>query len=413
MRKTLEVNDSYIPFLNASQRTQIFFGGSSSGKSFFLSQRVVMDVVKGRNYLIVRNVGSTIRHSVFNQIVKTIRAFGLESFFHISGNLVITYKPNGRQILFSGLDDVEKLKSITPQVGVLTDVWIEEATEVPYEAYKQLTKRLRGVTGDEDMDSMTKRVTFSFNPVLRTHWIYREFFGNWDDSKRKYETNKLLILKTTYKDNHYLTEDDISSLEDETDPYFYNVYTLGNWGVLGKVIFKNWRTEDLSELVPKFDRIYNGIDFGFSSDPNAFVRVHVDETRRKIYVFDELYKAGMTNDELIAEVKPRIGMQYITCDSAEPKTIDEFCRAGIRALPAVKGKDSVTYGIDWLLRFEIIIDIRCQHFKNEIQAYHWAEDKYGNALRKPVDKENHCMDALRYACEPLMLQGRAQATRRI
>lgn len=413
MRKTLEVNDSYIPFLDAPQRTQIFYGGSSSGKSFFIAQRVVMDVIKGRNYLIVRNVGATIRHSVFNQIKKTILAFGLESFFSISGNLAITYRPNGRQILFSGLDDVEKLKSITPAVGVLTDVWIEEATEVPYEAYKQLTKRLRGVTGDEEMDKLTKRVTFSFNPVMKSHWIYNQFFGQWDDSKNLYKTDKLLILKTTYKDNHYLTEDDISALEDETDPYFYDVYTLGNWGVLGKVIFKNWRTEDLSAKIPTFDRIYNGLDFGFSEDPNAFVRVHVDSKRKQIYVFDELYKAGMTNSELIENLKPILGSQYVTCDSAEPKTIDELCRAGIRALPAVKGKDSITYGIDWLLDFEIIIDPRCQNFKNEIQVYHWAEDKYGNALRKPVDKENHLMDALRYACEPLMLQAVAGAARRI
>lgn len=371
-----------------------------------------MDVIKGRNYLIVRNVGATIRHSVFNQIRKTILAFGLESLFHISGNLVITYKPNGRQILFSGLDDVEKLKSVTPAVGVLTDVWIEEATEVPYEAYKQLTKRLRGRTGD-NMDNLPKRVTFSFNPVMQSHWIYKEFFGQWDDSKNLYKTDKLLILKTTYKDNHYLTEDDIASLEDETDPYFYEVYTLGNWGVLGKVIFKNWRVEDLAAKIASFDRIYNGLDFGFSEDPNAFVRVHVDESRKKIYIFDEFYKAGMQNDELIEMLKPRIGLQYITCDSAEPKSIEELCRAGIRALPAIKGKDSITYGIDWLLRYEIIIDVRCQNFKNEIQVYHWAEDKWGNALRKPVDKENHLIDALRYALEPVILQTKGGAARRI
>lgn len=413
MRKTLEINDAYIPFIDAPQRTQIFYGGSSSGKSFFIAQRVIMDVIKGRNYLIVRNVGSTIRHSVFNQIRKTILAFGLESFFNISGNLVITYKPNGRQILFSGLDDVEKLKSITPAVGVLTDVWIEEATEVPYEAYKQLTKRLRGVTGDDEMDKLTKRITFSFNPVMQTHWIYKEFFGQWDDSKNLYRTDKLLILKTTYKDNHYLTEDDIAALEDETDPYFYAVYTKGEWGVLGKVIFKNWKMEDLSGKIQTFDRIYNGLDFGFSEDPNAYIKIHVDEARKKIYVLDELYKAGMQNDELIEELRPRIGVQYITCDSAEPKSIDELCKAGIRALPAVKGKDSITYGIDWLLRFEIIIDVHCQNFKNEIQVYHWAEDKYGNALRKPVDKENHLMDALRYACEPIILQTKGGAARRI
>lgn len=227
MKQKIYVNDAYIQYLKAPQRTQIFYGGSSSGKSFFLAQRVIMDVIEGRNYLVVRNVGSTLRNSVFNQLKKTILALGLESSFHISGNMAITCKLNGRQILFSGLDDVEKLKSITPEVGILTDVWIEEATEVPYEAYKQLTKRLRGVTGDQQLDKLTKRVTFSFNPVMKTHWIYREFFDVWDDTKTVYKSEDLLIVKTTYKDNKFLTPDDKRALESEKDPYFHDVYTLG------------------------------------------------------------------------------------------------------------------------------------------------------------------------------------------
>lgn len=413
MKQKLYVNDVYLPYLNAPQRTQIFYGGSSSGKSFFLAQRVIMDVVNGRNYLVVRNVGSTLRNSVFNQLKKTILAFGLESFFHISGNMAITYKPNGRQILFSGLDDVEKLKSITPEVGILTDVWIEEATEVPYEAYKQLTKRLRGVTGDKELDKLTKRVTFSFNPVMKTHWIYNEFFDVWDDSKRLYEGEDLLILKTTYKDNNFLTKDDIRALESEKDPYFYDVYTLGNWGILGKVIFKNWRAEDLTQLIPTFDNIYNGLDFGFAEDPNALVRCHLDRKRKKIYVFEEMVRSGMFDDELAEELKRRIGAQYVTCDTAEQKAIADLCRRGVRAKSAVKGADSVTYGIRFLQGYEIIVDIRCQNLKNELQVYHWKEDKYGNTLPIPVDKDNHTIDALRYALEDVMLQDYGRAAKRL
>ena len=119
--------------------------------------------------------------------------------------------------------DVEKLKSVTPIDGVLTDIWIEEATETLYEAYKQLTKRLRGLT----TNNLPKRVIFSFNPILQTHWIYKEFFGGWDDSKRLYRDEDLVILKTTYVDNLFLSPDDVKSLENETDKYFYNVYTLG------------------------------------------------------------------------------------------------------------------------------------------------------------------------------------------
>ena len=412
MRKKLIVNDAYIPFLNAKQRIQIYYGGSSSGKSYFLAQRCVIDVLNGRNYLITRNVGKTLRNSVYNQIVKTIQNMGLSHLFKWSGSdLVITCTKNRRQILFSGLDDVEKLKSITPATGILTDVWIEEATEIQYESYKQLTKRLRG--RDEGFEDIPKRITFSFNPVMKTHWIFKEFFGMWDDAKRLYESEELLILKTTYKDNNFLTEDDIRALENETDKYYYDVYTLGNWGILGKVIFKNWRTEDLSDMVATFDKIRNGLDFGFAEDPNAMVRCHIDKKRKRIYIFEEMVQTGMHDDELADELRARIGMQYITCDCAEPKAISDLNRKGIRAKAAVKGADSINFGIRFLQGYELIVDVKCQVIKNELQVYHWQEDKYGNAMKKPVDKDNHCIDALRYALEDDMLQETARAAKRI
>lgn len=404
------VNDAYIPYLNDTTRTQIFFGGSSSGKSFFLAQRVVMDVLKGHNYLIVRNVANTIKRSVYNQIVKTIIDFNLSEVFQMSkSEMVITCKRNNRQILFGGLDDPEKLKSITPIDGVITDIWIEEATETAREAYKQLTKRLRGATPD----GIGKRIIFSFNPILQTHWIYQEFFWNWDDSKNLYKSDDLLILKTTYKDNKFLTDEDIYALEHETDPYFYNVYTLGNWGVLGKVIFNNWRTEDLSDVIPSFDNIYNGIDFGVT-DPNAFIRVHVNEGQKQIFVFNEYKKSNTLIDELAEELNNRISKdEFIVGDPQGAQAILELNNRGITVIPAKKGPNSINDGISWLKEYEIIIDIHCQEFKNEIQSYHWQEDKLGNALPKPVDKDNHLIDALRYATELCRLGAVATAAERL
>ena len=404
------VNDAYIPYLNDTTRTQIFFGGSSSGKSFFLAQRVVMDVLKGHNYLIVRNVANTIKRSVYNQIVKTIIDFNLSEVFQMSkSEMVITCKRNNRQIFFGGFDDPEKLKSITPIDGVITDIWIEEATETAREAYKQLTKRLRGATPD----GIGKRVIFSFNPILQTHWIYQEFFWNWDDSKNLYKSDDLLILKTTYKDNKFLTDEDIYALEHETDPYFYNVYTLGNWGVLGKVIFKNWRTEDLSDVIPSFDNIYNGIDFGVT-DPNAFIRVHVNEGQKQIFVFNEYKKSNTLIDELAEELNNRISKdEFIVGDPQGAQAILELNNRGITVIPAKKGPNSINDGISWLKEYEIIIDIHCQEFKNEIQSYHWQEDKLGNALPKPVDKDNHLIDALRYATELCRLGAVATAAERL
>ena len=414
MKKQIVVNKAYLPYIDAQETTQIFYGGSSSGKSFFLAQRCIIDVLKGRNYLVIRNVAATIRNSVYNQICKTISDMGVKHLFKFTGsNMTIRCLTNGKEILFAGLDDVEKLKSITPSNGMLTDIWVEEATETKYEAYKQLTKRLRGV----DMtatQNLSKRVTMSFNPVMKTHWIYKEFFGGWDDTKDIYKDDYLLIRKTTYKDNSFLTDEDKRNLENETDPYFYDVYTLGNWGVLGDLVFRNWHVEDLSDMIPSFANIYNGLDFGFSTDPNAFIRVNVDQAQRKIYVFDEYYKAGMLNDELAEVIKARIQPhEYVACDNGGALNIADLCRNGIHAYGVKKGANSLNFGIQWLQGYEIIIDTKCQNFKNEIQAYQWEKDKYGNSLRRPVDRDNHLMDALRYATETLQIGAYAGATKRV
>ena len=198
-------------------------------------------------------------------------------------------------------------------------------------------------------------------------------------------------------------------LENETDPYYYNVYSLGNWGVLGHIIFNNWGVEDLTELIPRFDNIFCGMDFGYSSDPNALIKVHIDKSRKKIYVFDEWYQAGMTDDELLRVCKEFFGNLYVICDSADPKTIDYLAMNNINASPATKGADSINRGIRWLQGYEIIIHKDCQNFKNEIEQYHWLTDKYGNTMAKACDENNHLLDALRYATEPLQLENRASA----
>lgn len=398
----MTINDVYLPYLELPHRTQIFFGGSSSGKSVFLSQRAVLDVLRGgRNYLIVRAVAKTIKRSVFTEIKRVIDGLGANKLFHINEtDMTITCTSNGYQILFSGLDDVEKLKSITPQTGAITDVWLEEATEASRNDLKQLLKRQRG--GDEHTP---KRLTLSFNPILQLHWIYEEYFKPiaWTDEQTIYNGDDLFILKTTYLDNQFLTAQDIHDLQNERDEYYRDVYTLGKWGVLGDVIFRNWRVEDLSGMRDAFDKHRNGLDFGFGSHPAALVHTHYDAAHKIIYVLDELYLTGATNDVLAQEIKSLIGDESVTCDSAEPKSIAELQRFGVNAVAAKKGKDSVNFGIDWLRQQEIVIDVRCINFRNELQLYHWKKDKYGNAMREPVDANNHAIDALRYAYEMDML----------
>jgi phage terminase large subunit len=216
---------------------------------------------------------------------------------------------------------------------VLTDVWMEEATECAYADFKQLDKRLRGPSRH------VKRLTLSFNPVSRDHWIYKEFFSIWQDRRNYAESPQVSILKTTYKDNRFLTADDRAALENERDPYFYQVYTLGNWGVTGDVIFTNWRVETLPDTVPGETRM--GLDFGFAADPCGFVLVRYDKKRRTVYVLDEIWEKGLTNLALAQRLSPFAAQGPIACDSAEPKSIHELKALGIRAYPVRKGPDSV------------------------------------------------------------------------
>lgn len=216
------VNYAYYDYLDDDTRIQIFFGGASSGKSYFIAQRIVADTVRGRNTLVLRNVARTLRGSCWNEIVKAISKVPYKQWFTISkSEMLITATNNGAQILFAGLDDVEKIKSITPANGVLTDIWIEEATETAYDDLKQLEKRLRGESRHP------KRITLSFNPIYREHWLYREFFGGWTDGATEHKSDGLSILKTTYLNNRFLTQDDRDALEKESDPYYHDVYTLG------------------------------------------------------------------------------------------------------------------------------------------------------------------------------------------
>lgn len=400
-------NEVYLKHqFNNTNRYQIYFGGSSSGKSFSLAQRTVLDVLAGkRNYLVVRNVQSTIKRSCLNEIIKAINAFKFnnsnehEDWFLINKtDMIITCTLNSKQILFCGLDDVEKVKSITPIDGVITDIWVEEATECEYKDVKQLDKRLRG------RSSAIKRLTLSFNPILKDHWLYTEYFDIWEDNKQYIEKDNVSILKTTYKDNRFLTEDDIAALENETDKYYYEVYTLGNWGVLGAVIFKNWKVKDFSDVEKTFDNYRHGIDWGFAEDPFAYIKPHYDKTRRRLYVCDEIEAVGLLNSESAPMVKEKAGRDRVICDSAEPKSVAEYKALGVNAKGAKKGPGSIEYGIKFLQGLEIIIHPRCKNFKAEISKYKYKEDKNGNVLPIPVDKDNHLIDALRYAMEDDMKQ---------
>ena len=219
-------NNKFLPLLNNNDRYLVLMGGGGSGKSVFASQKIVYRILneRGHRVLVLRKVAKTLRESVFMEFKKTISNWRINHLFQIpkgaSSDLYIRCI-NGNEILFAGLDDVEKLKSIS---GV-TSIWIEEASEIVPEDFRQLDIRLRGKTKNY------KQMIISFNPIDVNHWLKKEFF---DVAKQNCTT-----LHSTYKDNKFLDDEAIKVLEafKETDPYFYQVYALGEWGVLGKTIF--------------------------------------------------------------------------------------------------------------------------------------------------------------------------------
>jgi phage terminase large subunit len=411
--KKSKFNEVFFPYLNCDTRTQIFFGGASSGKSFFiLGQRTIYDLLKGgRNFIIARNTAKTNRTSTFNEVIKALyRTKGLASIFNVhKSDLTITCLANSNQAYFLGLDDVEKVKSITPAKGVITDIIVEECTETSLDTVKKLSKRLRGLSG-----GVKKRQTFLFNPIFKTHWLYTTYFaGRFSDADTVYHDDNLLIHKSTYLDNlNYLEQDDVDELDDETDPYYADVYSLGNWGILGDVIFKkgiHWQTADLSGIRKNYHKFDNGLDFGFTNSPTALVRCVVKGD--KIYVFNTHGGKGWDNQKIHDEIHPIIGDEYVYCDSAEPKSIYELKKYGTKALAVKKGKDYLLHAIQWIQRHRLIVDNGCQGLINELGLFQWMKDKDGEAINKPLDKNNHYIDALHYGLSPHIHRVRGSGAR--
>lgn len=384
-------NDLYRPYISCQCPLQIFYGGASSGKSVFAAQRRIISMVREpRNYLVVRNVANTIRSSVFTETERAISAFQLNSYFTvIHSTMEIIYNVDGRRILFRGLDDVEKIKSIVVPIGTLTDIEIEEATEVSEDNYDKLGLRMRGLS------VVPKRKHLYFNPTFRTHWIARRFF-NGQLIKYKYDGN-ILIVHSTHKDNKFLTQEDHDEIEAKTG-YVHDVYADGKWGVLGDLVFNNWSVEECKGI--EFDVTRYGLDFGFTNDPSAVVKVGISKAKKTLYVQQEIYKHGVTNDVLAQMAKPIVTNNIVWCDCAEPKSISELRNQGANSLSAMPvKKDKIWQALQWLNQWKIVVDPSCKNFINEISQYQWIKNKDGISLNEPVDINNHLMDAFRYATE--------------
>jgi len=264
-------NDVYLPYLDNDDRYLIFYGGGSSGKSYFIGQRWIYKIMHPTrcNLLVIRQTGDTNRRSTFPLFKQVIRNWNLSQYFKINeSDMRIVCKLTGNEIAFAGLDDVEKIKSITFANGELTHEWVEEATECKEEDINQLKVRLRG-------GKSKKQMVLSFNPINIQHWIKRHFI----------DSGLATVCFSTYKDNKFLTDDDRKALEDlkYIDEYTYNVYCLGHWGILGKTVFDARAIQNRLEAIQKplkvgyFTYDYDGLKISnikWVPDRNGYIRIY-------------------------------------------------------------------------------------------------------------------------------------------
>lgn len=388
MKIDIDINGAYHGAKESKNRYRIIYGGAGSGKSHYLAQETILNMLSSPDYyyLVVRKTSKSIRHSVFQLLIDLISAYELSGFFKVNKSDMSIRCINGSRLITSGLDDVEKLKSIAG----INRIWIEEASEISENDFNQLDLRLRGVNKHKH------QITLTFNPISELHWIKRRFFD--------IGVEDTFILKTTYRNNSHLDVEYIEKLLrlEKEDYQYYRIYALGEWGSLGNVIFTNWEKLDMSEIKDSFDNLKHGLDWGFASDPFATVHSHYDKTRKTIYIYDEIHLKAAHNDETAPVVKEAIKNDIIIADSAEPKSIADYKRLGIKCKGAKKGAGSVEHGIKWLQGHKIYIDPSCTDVIAEFSSYKWREDKDGIIIPKPVDANNHHIDALRYSYEDEM-----------
>ena len=274
-----------------------------------------------------------------------------------------------------------------------------------------LDESIRGAVPEGS--GLFKQITPTFNPWNEHHWLKKRFFDNPDD--------ETLALTTNYKCNEWLDKADLKVFETmrKQNPRRYNVAGLGDWGIVDGLVYENWKEQEF-ELIKKADFLAMdeaerslknyvfredvqsafGLDFGYTNDPSALFAGFIDTNNKKIYVWDEMYSAGLSNERIFREVQ---SMGYIkeriVADCAEPKSIDQLKGYGMKVKGAEKGKDSINNGIQFIQDYEIVVHPRCVNFLTEISNYTWDKDKLGNKLNRPIDDFNHLMDAMRYALE--------------
>lgn len=397
------ITPKFISFWQASNSRKylrhVLKGGRASSKSTHVALKLIKDMMKYPvTTLCIRKVARTLEESVFEQLKEAIDMLGVADYWRVvKSPLQLVYLPRGNKIIFRGADDPMKIKSIKVSKFPIAFLWIEELAE--FKTEEEISTIENSVLRAELPDGLFYAFYYSYNPPKRKQsWV-----------NKKYESHMIpantFVHHSTYLDNPHISKAFVEEAEHvkATKPDKYKWEYLGQAIGSGVVPFENLVFRRITdEEMKSFDNIRQGVDFGYGPDPYTFVRWHYDKTRRRIYALDEHYGQKISNREAAKWIKEK-GYHSIqtTADSAEPKSIDELKEYGIRIKGAKKGPDSVQYGEEWLDDLEeIVIDPeRTPNIAREFENIDYATDADGNPKARLEDKDNHTIDATRYAFE--------------
>lgn len=376
-----------LPYMmDYSHRWECWLGSAGSAKSYSITQKLIIRAcAKPIRILVCRRYGTTLRQTVFSLFKEVLTKWQIIDRMKINeSDYRITF-PNGSEIIFMGLDDETKLLSLNN----ISTIWIEEAYEVPQPIVEQLNLRMRG-------QEENQQIIMSWNPISKNHWLYT-FCNNPPES--------YILIHSTYKDNPFLSQEYIKSLEElqTRNPAKWKIYGLGQWGTNPEgLVITNWEIQALDRSNIAMLEHRAGMDIGWI-DPSAIVDILYDKTNKIIYVVNEFYKPGQTLDNLLKALRDmHLTKTKVQCDSAEPRTIDFFRRNNINAVPCIKGQNSVSARIAFLQNHKIIVDKSCYNVINELENFSYILDKHTNQYTEDTTHEfSHSIDAIGYALSDL------------
>lgn len=392
----IQSNKAFSEVHRSKKRYIALKGSAGSGKSVDTAQQYLIRLLKdkGRNLVCIRKSDVTNRDSTYAELTGAIYRLGLDKYFECRLSPLQIRCINGNMIIFRGVNDEkqrEKLKSITFQKGKLTDVWIEEATELTQSDFEIIDDRLRGNLPSGQF----YQIKMTFNPVNKNHWIKKQFFDRQDENT--------LTCHSSYLDNRFIDDAYKARMQrrKEVDPDGYRIYGLGDWGEIGGLVLKNWEVADISQNANDYDDVAIGQDFGFNH-ANAVLQLAIKDD--DIYILKEIYVYEKDTSEIIeiADKMDLVGKMW--CDSAEPDRIKTWKKAGYKAEGVTKEKTTKqkyqATQIDWLKRRKIYIHPSCVNTKREIEQWKWKKDEQsGKYLDEPVPFFDDAMAALRYGIE--------------